>query len=253
MSVLSHLTGPKGQVGDAPSPAYNEIVTIDRITRLAQIAAAALAFAFAPGMARSQMYLCEGAHGKVYSDVPCGSDSKRIEVRPSGGGASVNPNASVETQYYEIRGTTYPELLASIRAGGPEGWWGTAYTKITYELTTRMTPAGCAVDTVRASAASTMRLPRWSNRHEASAKLQQQWDGNYRSLELHERGHVQLSLDAARDLERAIMQTAPQASCALLQAEARKHQEALRARTRERQVAYDAETQHGLKQWTPYR
>ena len=224
----------------------------DRITRLAQHACAALAFAIAPGSAQSQMYLCEGAHGKVYSDVPCGSDARRIEVRPSGGSASVNPDASVETQYYKICATNYPALLASIKARGPEGWWGTACTKITCQMTTRTTAAGCAVQSVRASAASKVSLPRWSNRHEAPARLQEHWDGNFRSLELHERGHVQISLAGARDLERAILQLPPQASCALLQGEAKRHQESLCLR-RERQVAYDLETDHGLKQWTPYR
>lgn len=217
-------------------------------------AAIALAVAFVPGIAHSLMYACEGTGGhKVYSDVPCGFDSKTIEVKPSGGSASVSPDASVATEYYDIRGTTYPELVASIKANGPEGWWGTAQTMITFQLTTRATPEGCAVQFVRASAASKVRLPRWANRHEAPARLQASWDGNFRSLELHERGHVEISLAGARDLERAIMQLPPQASCELLQGEARKQQQALRVRTQERQVAYDLDTNHGLKQWTPYR
>jgi predicted secreted Zn-dependent protease len=217
-------------------------------------AAIALAVALVPGTAHSLMYACEGTSGqKIYSDVPCGSNSKTIEVRPSGGSASVNPDASLATEYYEIRGITYPELLASIKARGPEGWWGTAQTAITFQLATRNTPEGCAVQSVRASAASKVRLPRWANRHEAPAKLQQLWDGNFRSLELHERGHVEISLAGARDLERVIMQLPPQASCALLQGEAGKQQRAIRVRTQERQVAYDRDTNHGLKQWTPYR
>lgn len=238
------------------APAYNGIVSIHRIHCVVRdtSAAIALAVALVPGMAHSQMYACEGTAGrKIYSDVPCGSDSKTIQVKPSGGSASVNPDASVATEYYEIRGTTYPALVASIKANGPEGWWGTAYTSITFQLTTRTTPEGCAVQSVRASAASKVRLPRWANRHEAPARLQQSWDGNFRSLELHERGHVEISLAGARDLERAIMQLPPQVSCELLQGEARKQQQALRIRTQERQVAYDLDTNHGLKQWTPYR
>jgi Domain of unknown function (DUF4124) len=75
-------------------PAYNGIVSIHRTRRFARKASAAVALAAAlvPGMAHSQMYACEGTAGhKIYSDVPCGSNSKTIEVKPSGGSASVNP------------------------------------------------------------------------------------------------------------------------------------------------------------------
>jgi predicted secreted Zn-dependent protease len=216
---------------------------------------AAIVVAFFPLGALSQVHMCKGADGrKVFSDVPCGPDATIVEVKPSGGGSAVYPSASMKNEFYDIRGTTTEALRREIAAKGPEGrWWGTASTSFSFRITTRTTANGCAVDTVRAAADSTVRLPRWANRAEAPAQVQDQWDGYLRSLELHERGHVQISLDAAKDLERTLREIPEQPSCSLVEAEAKRRSSAVNSRLRDRQVGYDAETDHGRKQWTPYR
>lgn len=198
--------------------------------------------------------MCKGADGrKVFSDVPCGPDSSVVDVRPATGGASVYPDATMQGDYYDIRGTTLEALRREVAKKGPEGWWGMASTRMTYRITTRQTAAGCAIDTVRASADSRVRLPRWVNRAEAPAAVQDQWDSMIRTLDLHERGHVQISLDGARELERSILDMSEEASCELINAEAKKRHDAVAIRVRERQVTYDRETEHGRKQWSPYR
>jgi predicted secreted Zn-dependent protease len=78
------------------------------------------------------------------------------------------------------------------------------------------------------------------------------WDQVYRSLDLHERGHVAINVEAAKDLERALKAIEPQPTCEALLAEARRlAQLAWRAAAR-RQTEYDADTNHGQNQWTPY-
>lgn len=82
--------------------------------------------------------------------------------------------------------------------------------------------------------------------------MQERWDGAYRSVELHERGHVQISVDTARELERRLRQIAPGPSCENVQSQATRLWQELHARERELQVNYDRETHHGLTQWSPY-
>jgi predicted secreted Zn-dependent protease len=218
------------------------------------MAAAAFGLCILPGLAVSQVHMCQGVDGrKVFSDVPCGQDAKVIDVRPATGGASVYPSATMQAQYYDIRGSTWNALLREIASKGPEGWWGTAGTRMTYRVTTKQTAEGCAVDTVRASADSRVRLPRWVNRHDGDVALQDYWDGIYRTLELHERGHVEINLQGAKELERSILEISAQASCDLVHAEAKKRNDDILARVHASQVRYDADTDHGRKQWTPYR
>ncbi|HET9650664.1 MAG TPA: DUF922 domain-containing protein [Usitatibacter sp.] len=215
------------------------------------VAAAFVATAW-PAMA--QVHMCQGADGrKTFSDVPCGADAKVVDVRPASGGTAIDPAATMANEYYDIRGLTFADLRHEIDAKGPEGWWGTASTRIAFHLETRMTHEGCAVASVRASADSKVRLPRWANRHEALRPVQDQWDSAFRSLDLHERGHVRISLETARDVERAIRAIPPAPSCEAVEAEAKRRADELGARERQRQLRYDAETDHGRRQWSPYR
>lgn len=208
-----------------------------------------------PPFVSAQVHMCKSPDGrKVFSDLPCGPDSERIEVKPAAGGLAINPGASQRTEHYEIRGTTWPELREQIGAKGPEGFWGSAATGIGYELRARPSPQGCAVvpESVRASSEAVIRLPRWANRHEGPVSLQSYWDNVYRSLDLHERGHVRINFDGAKELERAIHALPPQASCEMVEPAAKRVADEVRARVARRQADYDLETNHGRRQWTPY-
>jgi len=214
---------------------------------------ATLWIALHSGLAHSQVHMCKGADGrKTFSDVPCGPKSELLEVRPPGG-PSVNPSTSMQIEYYDIRGTTFAELRREIDAKGPEGFWGNADSRVSYRFVTRAVPDGCGIESVRAMADSKVRLPRWANRHAAPPALQDYWDGAARTLELHERGHVQINLDAAKDVERTLLEMPPQSTCAIATEVAKGRAAAVLLRLRERQVSYDRETDHGRKQWSPYR
>ncbi len=224
-----------------------------RIRRASWVAATSLVLV--PMAALSQIHMCKGADGrKVYSDVSCGPDATVVEVKPSGGGSSVNPIATMQVEYYDIRGTTLEALGREIASKGPEGrWWGTASTSVTYRYTTRQSPKGCSIDAAHALIDTTVRLPRWVNRAEASAAVQDRWDSASRSLELHERGHVQISMTGAQEFERAMRELPEEAACETILAAVKRLNAALQNRLHERQTKYDAETDHGRIQWSPYR
>jgi predicted secreted Zn-dependent protease len=214
----------------------------------------ALAAALLPFCAAAQVHMCVGADGrKTFSDSPCGEGGKVIDVRPAAGGATAYTSTSMQVQHYEIRGTSAADLRREIDARGPEGFWGTASTRIRYRFTLRPAPEGCAVDKVEVTADSTVRLPQWANRHQGAVPVQDWWDRAYRSLDHHERGHVQISLDGARDLERSVRATPPRVSCEETQAEAEKRGEAALRQVNLLQKNYDRETNHGRDQWSPYR
>ena len=207
-----------------------------------------------PAPATAQVHMCTDANGrKVFSDNPCGENSKLIDVRPSTGGAGINPSTSMQTVYYDVSGLTLAELRRDIAKKGPEGFWGAASTKIAYNVTTKPMPTGCVVDVIKTSADATVRLPRWRNRHDATVDMQQQVDVAFRSLELHERGHVQISLNAARQIERTVREVPPGPTCEAVASEATRRADAVLASSSREQQLYDSETDHGVNQYSPYR
>jgi predicted secreted Zn-dependent protease len=216
--------------------------------------ALALVATLLPVCAAAQVHMCVGKDGrKTFSDSPCGEGAQVIDVRPATGGATAYTSTSMSVKHYEIRGTTADDLRREIDAKGPEGFWGTASTRIRYRFTLRPAPEGCAGRQGgghrrlhRAPAAVGQPPP-------GSVPVQDWWDRAYRSLDHHERGHVQISLDGARDLERSVRATPPRVSCEETQAEAERRGEAMLRQTDRLQKAYDRETNHGRDQWSPYR
>lgn len=205
--------------------------------------------------AHAQMHMCKDAQGrKVFSDQPCGGDDTIVNVNPAAGGTAINPSTSLHVDHYEVRGTTWAVLEREIGSKGPEGWWGNANTQIGYELESKPAPGGgCKVASAHVKADARIHLPSWANRYEGSARLQAQWDSVYRSLDLHERGHVQISLEGAKEMERALKSIPEEPTCDAVAAEGRRRAEQVWAAVAQRQALYDSETQHGRNQWSPYR
>ena len=212
------------------------------------------ALCLAAAVVHAQMHMCKDAQGrKVFSDQPCGNDDRIVDVNPAMGGPSINPSSSIRVEHYDIRGTTWAALVREIDSKGPEGFWGSASSPIRYHFEATPSRAGCRAASVRVTTDARVRLPSWANRYEGSAALQAQWDSSYRSLDLHERGHVQISLDGAKEMERVLNSLPEQPTCEALAAEGRRRAEEVLATVSRRQVAYDAETNHGRNQWSPYR
>jgi predicted secreted Zn-dependent protease len=215
--------------------------------RWACLALAACVPAFA------QVQVCKDAQGhKVFSDMPCGPDAKLLDVKSASGSLAINPNVRIKVEYYDIRGTSWDALRHEIDAKGPEGWWGQAHSGTSYQIRTRPVDGGCGPWDVQVTADARVRLPSWVNRFDGPRSLQDSWDGVIRTLDLHERGHVQINLEGTREIERALKTIPVEPTCDAVIAEARRRFEEIRADVARRQIDYDADTEHGRRQWTPY-
>lgn len=204
--------------------------------------------------AHAQIQMCKDAHGrKVFSDLPCGADATPVSVSPASGSLAIHPDARMKVEYYDIRGTSWEALRRQIDAKGPEGWWGMTNSGTRYEISAQPAGGQCAVEWVKVTSDARVRLPSWANRFEGSARLQSYWDGAFRTLDLHERGHVEINLEGSKEIERALKAIEPQPTCDAVIAEARRRFTDIRAAVARRQQDYDADTDHGRRQWTPYK
>ncbi|HLX23089.1 MAG TPA: DUF922 domain-containing protein [Usitatibacter sp.] len=204
--------------------------------------------------AQAQVHMCKDANGrKVYSDAPCGADDKVVDIKSPTGGPQIKPNANLEIVHYDIRGATWEALRREMQAKGPEGGWGASEKRISYKYLTRQTQKGCAIDAVTVYADSAISLPNWVDRYNAPVSLQDWWDAASRSIDMHERTHVQFTLDAARDLERVLKTMPDQPTCEGLNALAVQQYTQILADHDQKQRDYDARTDHGWRERTPYR
>jgi predicted secreted Zn-dependent protease len=202
----------------------------------------------------AQVHVCKDAQGrKIYSDAPCGTDDTIVDIKSPTGGPKINPNESVNIERYDIRGKTYDELIREIQLKAPEGSWAGTDPRISYRYMTRKTPKGCVIDTVIVNADSTIHMPNWIDRYAAPASLQTWWDGAYRSMEMHERNHLQICRDSAREMERMLKTVPEQPTCEDLNDLARKRANRIYSDHEQKQQEYDVRTDHGKNERTPYR
>jgi predicted secreted Zn-dependent protease len=154
--------------------------------------------------------------------------------------------------YFTVDGETSGALSADIDAKGPVGENGRrsdGYTRWSMSWTFGMSAddTGCAVSRATVDLGIRMTLPRWNTPPGASPQLIARWNRYIAALRNHEDGHRSRAETAADELRRAFFRERA-ADCALLEKRLDALANALLAALRERQAAYDRETQFGQKQ-----
>ena len=135
-------------------------------------------------------------------------------------GVAAAPSVRTKTIYYEVYASTSQQLRSQMSLHGPRGFWANArwYVRWTGDC--------------RLSVELTYTMPKWANKDLAPPALQRRWDAMIEKLWLHERGHGQFAIEAAREIERV--------GCHQAQRIMRK--------LRRQNEAYDRRTKHGRTQ-----
>ncbi|MFY2764718.1 DUF922 domain-containing protein [Arenimonas sp. MALMAid1274] len=155
--------------------------------------------------------------------------------------------------YYDLRATSLRELRREMRerkalAGIDGKALGLTRQNIATEFTLMPQGRGCRLENVRVTLSITIHLPRWSPPRTPAPFLQERWDRMITGLTVHEEGHRDNAIAAARELHRALMALGESRNCLALERAARRasFQAQLRFRLRDRH--YDRQTRHGETQ-----
>jgi len=112
-----------------------------------------------------------------------------LALAGAGGGSGwAEPTVTVNTTHYDIQGKNADQLKRQMKRLGPNGFW--AYTSWYIRWS-----GSCAV-----SLEIDYTYPRWTDRDSAPSRLRERWDRMLTNLTLHEEGHGQIGLDAAREI-----------------------------------------------------
>ncbi|MEW6690670.1 MAG: DUF922 domain-containing protein, partial [Pseudomonadota bacterium] len=162
----------------------------------------------------------------------------------AGSMAVTEAGGKVETRYYDVQGGDYQSLLAALNARG--GAHGEAQWTLRYQYEPRRSGANCSVGSLSLTLGLVMNLPRWSPPPGAQPRLVAQWFRYVKALREHEEGHLEIGREMAHEFKRSLAVT--RTRCERLEAAVKSQYEALLARFRARDRAYDSETAHGRTQ-----
>ena len=163
--------------------------------------------------------------------------------------ASAAASEQLDINYYAITGSTSRQLLEAMQSQGPQADDGRrfhGYTRWQVRWKYQATAGGsnCRIRNVETQVAGTITLPEWTDASSADDDLLNRWQNYSRILREHEEGHYQFALDAAASIRQQLTELPPQ-PCSLLNERANRLGMSLVDEQRQREIAYDRDTNHG--------
>jgi predicted secreted Zn-dependent protease len=153
-----------------------------------------------------------------------------------------------EVTYYDIQGSTAPQLVAEMRRLGPQSgqYFGETQSPLRWSWRTKSNAVNCTLTAVSVRMRSDVTLPRWTPPKDTLPGLVAQWNQFIAGLETHEVGHKDIAARGAKDILHKLQTLS--APCATMSEEAKRVTADIVARMRVEQIAYDTDTRHGATQ-----
>lgn len=176
------------------------------------------------------------------------SSNPRVDVGVVPPGVSVDARVS----YYEVSPASAGEIRRSFASLGPviggRRWAGATDWTLEWRPTLDGRDiGGCSVKQVNIHVAALITVPRWAPDESVAQETVEWWSTFSAGLMVHERGHVLLTVQAARELRRDLQgMTGP--SCPALAQSINAAGQARLSRLRQQQELYDRTTIHGATQ-----
>jgi predicted secreted Zn-dependent protease len=158
---------------------------------------------------------------------------------------------STRIDFYDIPGTTVSALRADITHSGPRiddrSWAGStnwnAHWSWEYD---RRGISGCGIRRASVQLSTVTLLPRWTPEDAFDRKVLSWWTDFSAGLAEHERGHVLIAVDGARDIVRAL-ESMSAGTCEQLGNNANTQARLVVDRVNRRQAEFDLVTGHGRR------
>lgn len=165
---------------------------------------------------------------------------------------SASPNIRSQVNYYTITGTTASALRQQMNQLGPPGNNGRrfdAYTKwnVAWNYRYGLVSDRCRITSLTVNTDMTYTMPQWQNLKQAPRSLQQQWQGYYQALQLHEEGHANHGRAATQEIWQRLSHL-NQPTCASMSQIANQTVQTIINRYAQKDIDYDRQTDHGRTQ-----
>jgi len=161
---------------------------------------------------------------------------------------------NLDVKYYEIAGSTARELRADLNRIGPvseeTGIRNDAYTHwyIEWRYDFDRDADSCTASNFRVNLTATMTMPHWNPPGNAAPELRELWSKYVAALRHHEDGHYNLAIGAADEVRRQLGARNHGPNCDVLATDLNAAANAVLGDFRQREAAYDHDTDSGRRQ-----
>lgn len=155
------------------------------------------------------------------------------------------------TEHYPLDGATAEDLRHQLAQRGPMGRGRSVAALTRHALSVqywrRQTGDVCEAYGIRVEMDITMHLPRWRPRQAPVPALAEQWRRLEDGLRIHELGHRDNGIEAARELDARLRGIGEAPDCGTLKATFDAARREVRQALQAREDAFDRETDHGRR------
>ena len=165
--------------------------------------------------------------------------------------ALADPAVTTRQVFYRVDGDTATDIWADIESKTPvkhDGRWHVAYTKwnVNWRFWWLENTDGCEITRINTTLDVVYTLPKLTHISSLPDALSRQWNDYYTALYEHERGHKDIGVKAAIEIEEIISAMAPKATCPQLEQAANDLARNVIQKYSRIEKDYDRRTNHGL-------
>jgi len=165
------------------------------------------------------------------------------------------PVVNVKTNYYTVRGNSPQQLRQQLNQLGPISRTGRRFDgntkwRIRWNYGYSNRPNQCQLTNAQITVNVTITMPRWQTQANAPIQLKQRWQRYIKALQLHENGHRDHGVAAARELTNSLRQLGQRrfSSCTAMSQQFKQTSDRIISYYSQRDRDYDRVTQHGRTQ-----
>jgi len=167
--------------------------------------------------------------------------------------ASAEPQVKETIAYYDVSGTTAREVRNDLNRLGPfdrDGRQFDAVTKwyVNWRYRYDRTGQGCGIASATTEAKINIIMPRLVPDAAVPAELSRSFETYSAALLVHERGHGQFGIDAAKRIEAGLVKLPAEPNCERMGQVANEFGHKVIQEMSQQDVEYDAKTNHGETQ-----
>jgi len=164
--------------------------------------------------------------------------------------AFAEPLVSEEYEYYFVNPNTRADILTSLKEnspihGGGRTMYGSSNSDVEWNFKWKHNSQVCWITSVSTNVTTTYTLPKLVK---GGSDIDSFWDNWYPNLLIHEKGHHQLAVDAAEEIEGNIRKMPSYLTCDLLEENANNIALKSISKLRRLHKDYDIRTNHGETQ-----
>lgn len=168
--------------------------------------------------------------------------------------ALAEPTISETVHYYDVSGATGREVRASLNREGPvsgndnKRYDAVCRWHVYWKFRFRQRGNACVITSVSTDVKITITFPRLKTDETTSPSLVKAFANYTERLMVHEKGHAQNAIDAARKIEAGILALPSEPTCDALRVKANDLGHAFVKEANQADIDYDRLTRHGATQ-----